>query len=83
MGGVAGSARVATGGSLEGEDLAVRIMLDESDVITVANAMAKNRRLDIDFETATFGPDTIQDQIYSEALRIVAALRVKTATSNG
>jgi hypothetical protein len=53
----------------------MKIMLGEDDVIVVANAMAKSRHLDIDFETATYGPDTVQAQIYDEALRIVAALR--------
>ena len=66
-----------TSGS-RGERLAARhamkIQFDEDDALLVAEAMAKSRRLVLDFRKP-FPPDSAQDRIYTEALRIVAALR--------
>lgn len=52
----------------------MKILLDEDDAETVAKAMAKSRHLVLDFDTP-FAPDSAQDNIYIEALRVVAALR--------
>ena len=49
-------------------------IFDEDDARIVAKAMAKSRRLALDFDTP-FSPYSAQDDIYIEALRIVAALR--------
>ena len=54
----------------------MRIVFDEDDVMIVAKAMAKSRRFIIDFDSP-FPPDSTQDQIYTEALRVVAALRAE------
>ena len=52
----------------------VRTTFDENSARIVAKAMAKSRRLALDFDTP-FPPDSAQDRIYTEALRCVAALR--------
>lgn len=54
----------------------MRITFDTEDVEVVAAAMAKSRGLKIDF-TKAYGPDTIEDNIHTEACRVVAALRAK------
>ena len=51
------------------------IQFTEDDVITVANALAKSRRLTLDFEKP-FAPYSTEDEVYTEASRVVAALRV-------
>jgi len=56
----------------------MKIVLDESDAVIVANAMARSRGLSYDFEKG-FGPGSAEDKIYSEALRVVAALRAALA----
>lgn len=52
----------------------MKIMLDEGDAVTVANALAKSRGFRIDFSDIAFGPGSLEDTIYTEALRVIAAL---------
>jgi hypothetical protein len=54
----------------------MRIIFDEDDAVIVAKAMAKSRGLVLDFERP-FSPDSAQDRIHTEALRVVAALKVE------
>lgn len=48
--------------------------LGADDAMTAAKAMAKSRRLVLDFDRP-FPPDSAQDRIYTEALRVVTALK--------
>jgi hypothetical protein len=52
----------------------VKIVLDEDDVMTVAKAMAKSRRIEANFDDP-FPPDSTEANIWTEALLVVAALR--------
>lgn len=55
----------------------MKITFDEEDVQMVAWAMAKSRGLaSLDFQRP-FAPDSTEDKIYTEALRVVAAFRNK------
>lgn len=54
----------------------MKITFDEEDAIVVARALAKSRGLKIDFKSA-YMPDSTEDRIYTEALRVVAALKAK------
>lgn len=50
---------------------------DDGDAITIAAALAKSRGIEMNFERP-FVPDSTEDRIYREALRVVAALRKKS-----
>lgn len=52
----------------------MKIALSEDDTVTVANALAKSRGLKLDFQQITYAPGSTEDKIYTEALRVVAAL---------
>lgn len=52
----------------------MKILFDEDDAILIAETMAKSRKLVLDFQNP-FALDSPQDRIYTEALRIVVALR--------
>lgn len=54
----------------------MRVVFDEADTLLVAEAIAKSRSLQISFGIP-FAPDSVQDKIYTEALRVVAAFRNK------
>lgn len=54
----------------------MKIMFDEDDVIVVADALAKCRGLQIEFGIPfAFAPGSVQDKIYTDARRVVAAFR--------
>lgn len=57
----------------------MRIVLDPDDAITVARAMAKSRGMSCDFERP-YAPDSIEDKIYHETLRVITALSQHQAT---
>lgn len=54
----------------------MRITFDEDDAMIVARAMAKSRHLVLDFDNP-FAVDSAQDRIYTEALRVIAALKTE------
>jgi hypothetical protein len=54
----------------------MRITFDTEDVLVVCAAMSKSRGLKIDWGRP-WAPDSTEDKIHIEALRIVAALRAK------
>lgn len=55
----------------------MKIIFDEQDAILAAAAMAKSRGMgDVDFNKP-HGPDSVEAQIYMEALRVIAAFRNK------
>jgi hypothetical protein len=57
----------------------MRIVLDPDDAVTVAKAMAKSRGLTLNFDRP-YRPDSMEDQIYHEALRVITALTQQPAT---
>lgn len=57
--------------TLEGDDM--KIVLDESDAVVAAEAMAKSRGLACDF-SRPYAPDSTEDLIMREALRVISAL---------
>lgn len=55
----------------------MKIIFDEDDAVLVASAMAKSRGMgDVDF-TIPYAPESTNDLIMIEALRVVAAFRTK------
>ena len=55
----------------------MKIIFDEEDAVMVAAAMAKSRGMgDVDFNKP-YAPDSTEDLIMREALRVVAAFRNK------
>lgn len=55
----------------------MKIIFDEDDAVMVATAMAKSRGLgEVDF-TIPYAPDSSNELIMREALRVVAAFRTK------
>lgn len=54
----------------------MKIIFDEKDAMIVAKAMAKSRKLVLDFDRP-YAPDTAQDRIFTEALRVIAALKAE------
>lgn len=54
----------------------MKIVLDEDDALIVAKAMARSRNLVLDFDSP-WGVDSPQDRVYTEALRVIAALSTK------
>lgn len=57
----------------------MRIVLDEDDALIVAKAMAKSRGMSCNFDRP-YAPDSVEDKIYHEALRVVTALTQHQAT---
>lgn len=51
----------------------MKIVLDETDAVVAAKAMAKSRGMSCDFDRP-YAPDSIEDQIMREALRVISAL---------
>ena len=54
----------------------MRIIFDRDDALIVAKAMAKSRGLVLDFDVP-YSVDSIQADIFREALRVVAALKAE------
>lgn len=51
----------------------MKIVMDETDAVIAAKAMAKSRGLTCDFDRP-YKPDSTEDQIMREALRVISAL---------
>ena len=54
----------------------MKIIFDEDDAMMVAKAMAKSRGMSLNFDRP-WAPDSVEDQVHREALRVVAAFREK------
>ena len=55
----------------------MKIIFDEEDAVMVAAAMAKSRGMgDVDFNKP-YAPDSTEDLIMREAMRVIAAFRNK------
>lgn len=54
----------------------MKIVFDEDDAILVAETMGKSRGMSCDF-SRPYAPDSVEDKIMREALRVIAALRNK------